>query len=226
MARLSGITIPLQQISLDAVREKSVRHARISTLHILPVRRHLAASRAKALAMLVRDPREYGDRRRSREHIACRLGPRKLNGDPADLHHQQTDGRVPHWGREDQASLDPFRTGILASLGGPPPRVLDLLSGGGAIPLDTMCLGCETLASELNPVASFLLRSTLHTPHWVIRGTSPLSEFALIGEGEKFSSSCSRFRNSQSTTRRRWPRWRTFRTLWLENDPSTATKRR
>ncbi|MYI65527.1 MAG: DUF1156 domain-containing protein, partial [Gemmatimonadetes bacterium] len=56
MTRLSETTIPLRQISLDSVHEKNVRHGHISTLHIWPARRPLAASRAMLLATLLPDP--------------------------------------------------------------------------------------------------------------------------------------------------------------------------
>ena len=42
-----------------------------------------------------------------------------------------------------------------------------------------MRLGCETFASDLNPVAWFILRCTLHYPHLVGRGERPLPEFAI-----------------------------------------------
>lgn len=39
---------------------------------------------------------------------------------------------------------------------GPRPRVLDLFSGGGAIPLEAIRLGCDVCANELNPVAHMI----------------------------------------------------------------------
>ena len=44
--RLIEVAFPLKQVSLDSVHEKNVRHGHISTLHIWPARRPLAASRA------------------------------------------------------------------------------------------------------------------------------------------------------------------------------------
>ena len=41
---LIEIDFPLEQVSLDSVHEKNVRHGHISTLHIWPARRPLAAS--------------------------------------------------------------------------------------------------------------------------------------------------------------------------------------
>jgi hypothetical protein len=44
------------------------------------------------------------------------------------------------------------------------PRVLDMFASGGAIPLEALRLGCETLALELNPVAYLILLCTLVYP--------------------------------------------------------------
>ena len=41
--RLIETAFPLEQVSLDSVHEKNVRHGHISTLHIWPARRPLAA---------------------------------------------------------------------------------------------------------------------------------------------------------------------------------------
>ncbi|QMS92331.1 DUF1156 domain-containing protein [Nostoc edaphicum CCNP1411] len=46
----------------------------------------------------------------------------------------------------------------------PPPKVLDMFSGGGAIPLEALRLGCETYAVELNPVAHIIELCTLVYP--------------------------------------------------------------
>ena len=44
------------------------------------------------------------------------------------------------------------------------PRVLDLFSGGGAIPLEALRLGCDVSANELNPVAHMIENCTLVYP--------------------------------------------------------------
>ncbi len=48
--RLIEVAFPLEQTSLDSVHEKNVRHGHISTLHIWPARRPLAACRAALIA--------------------------------------------------------------------------------------------------------------------------------------------------------------------------------
>ena len=50
--RLIEQAFPLKQASLDSVHEKNVRHGHISTLHIWPARRPLAACRAALITAL------------------------------------------------------------------------------------------------------------------------------------------------------------------------------
>ena len=47
---------PLKKVSEDSKHEKNVRHGHISTLHIWPARRPLAACRAVTIAALLDDP--------------------------------------------------------------------------------------------------------------------------------------------------------------------------
>ena len=179
MTRLSETTIPLRQISLDSVHEKNVRHGHISTLHIWPARRPLAASRSMLLATLLPDPGGAEERLRLGELIAGRLVPKKLKGGGQDPHLKETEGGILHWGRENGLELDRFRKRIREAFSGRAPRVLDPFAGGGAIPLETMRLGCETFASDLNPVAWLILRCALHYPHLVGRAERPLPDFAI-----------------------------------------------
>lgn len=57
--RLIERAFPLKQASLTSVHEKNVRHGHISTLHIWPARRPLAACRAALLARSLPDPLAY-----------------------------------------------------------------------------------------------------------------------------------------------------------------------
>src|SRR5437899_481721 len=54
--RLIEIALPIREISAESVRDKSLRHGHISTLHLWFARRPLAASRAVVFASLVPDP--------------------------------------------------------------------------------------------------------------------------------------------------------------------------
>ena len=70
--RLIEHAFPLKQTSLDSVHEKNVRHGHISTLHIWPARRPLAACRAALIATLLPDPGDAEKRKELCEKIAGR----------------------------------------------------------------------------------------------------------------------------------------------------------
>jgi adenine-specific DNA methylase len=57
--------------------------------------------------------------------------------------------------------------------------MLDPFSGGGAIPLEAMRLGCDVTAADLNPVAWFVLKCTLEYPHKLLGQKRPLPDFIL-----------------------------------------------
>ena len=173
--RLIEAIFPLRQTSIDSVHEKNVRHGHISTLHIWPARRLLAASRAVLLATLLRDPGQPAARRALLDRIAGRLPPDARAAGAK----QETQGGILHWGRENPAEIDAFRREIREAFGGRAPRVLDPFAGGGAIPLEAMRLGCEVVAADLNPVAWFVLRCTLHYPRLLAGQTRPLPAFAV-----------------------------------------------
>ena len=167
--RLIEAAFPLKQVSIDSVHEKNVRHGHVSTLHVWPARRPLAASRAVLLATLLGDP--GGDGRRELLH---RIGGRVARKATGRGEKEETTGGVLHWGRESSPELARLREEVRAAFGGRAPRVLDPFAGGGAIPLEAMRLGCEAAASDINPVAWFILRCTLHYPHRMAGRTLPL----------------------------------------------------
>ena len=174
--RLIEAAFPLRQASLDSVHEKNVRHGHISTLHIWPARRPLAACRAALLATLLPDPGDAEGRRRLMARIGGEVRQRQTR---AGKLREETAGGVLHWGRESDPEVEKLREEIREAFGGRAPRVLDPFAGGGAIPLEAMRLGCEVTASDLNPVAWFVLRCTLHYPRLVAGQELPLPDFAI-----------------------------------------------
>ena len=172
--RLIEAAFPLREASLDSVHEKNVRHGHISTLHIWPARRPLAACRAALLATLLPDPGTDEGRRELRRRIGG-LIEEKAGKDGRMK--EETVGGVLHWGREGLPEVAAFREEIREAFGGRAPRVLDPFAGGGAIPLEAMRLGCEVTASDINPVAWFILRCTLHYPRLVGTEKRPLPAF-------------------------------------------------
>ena len=181
--RLIEVAFPLKQVSLDSVHEKNVRHGHISTLHIWPARRPLAASRAALIATLLPDPGDAGERKEILERMAGRVTEKvdrkRVNGRMVEKVKEETTGGILHWGRENGPDLEWFRKEIRQAYGGRAPKVLDPFAGGGAIPLEAMRLGCEVTAMDINPVAWFILKCTLEYPQKLAGQTRPLPEFAL-----------------------------------------------
>ena len=181
--RLIEVAFPLKQVSMDSVHEKNVRHGHISTLHIWPARRPLAACRAALIATLLPDPGDTAQRKAILERMAGqvveKIERKRVNGRVVEKKKEETVGGILHWGRERGADLEWFRSEIRKAYGGRAPKVLDPFAGGGAIPLEAMRLGCEVTAMDINPVAWFILKCTLEYPQKLAGQSLPLPEFAL-----------------------------------------------
>src|SRR6266705_6281788 len=95
--RLIEVAFPLKQTSLESVHEKNVRHGHISTLHMWPARRPLAASRAALLAILLPDPGTPEGRKEMCEKIGGKL---KKETDKDGRIKEITEGGVLRWKRE------------------------------------------------------------------------------------------------------------------------------
>ncbi|MDD5090741.1 MAG: DUF1156 domain-containing protein [Candidatus Wallbacteria bacterium] len=184
--RLIEHAFPLKQTSLDSVHEKNVRHGHISTLHIWPARRPLAACRAALIATLLPDPGTPEKRKELCEKIGGRIvkkiEKKKMpSGQIVEREKEETVGGILHWGREKENAkdLEWFKKEIKKAYGGRAPKVLDPFAGGGAIPLEAMRLGCEATAVDINPVAWFILKCTLEYPQKLAGKTMPLPDFIL-----------------------------------------------
>ena len=114
--RLIEVAFPLKQVSLDAVHEKNVRHGHISTLHIWPARRPLAAARAALIATLLPDPGNAGERQKILERMAGRvvetIERKRVNGQVVEKTKEETAGGILHWdartGRTSSGSVRRF----------------------------------------------------------------------------------------------------------------------
>ena len=136
-------TFPVKEVSIQSAKEKSIRHGHISTLHIWWARRPLASSRATNYAALIPAPMNFEEGDKKRSFIA----------------------EFSKWENSlNQSMIQTARDEILKANNGRHPRVLDPFAGGGAIPLEALRLGCETFASDLNPVAVLIEKCTLEYP--------------------------------------------------------------
>ena len=141
--RFIEIDFPIEKVSDESVKEKNIRHGHISTLHIWWARRPLASSRASVYAALTPEPRDEEERLKRSQFIS----------------------ELSKWENSLNKNLiERARDDILKANSGKPPKVLDPFAGGGAIPLEALRLGCETYASDLNPVAVLIEKCTLEYP--------------------------------------------------------------
>lgn len=133
---------PVRLVSKESTREKRIRHGHISTLHLWWARRPLASSRAVNYAALIPEATDEIDLIKKKNFIE----------------------ELSKWENSLNYNLiEKAKKDILSSIGCPP-KVLDPFSGGGAIPLEALRLGCKTYANDYNPVAALLEKCTLEYP--------------------------------------------------------------
>ncbi|MYC75111.1 DUF1156 domain-containing protein [Candidatus Poribacteria bacterium] len=188
--RLIEEAFPLQKVSEDSKHEKNVRHGHISTLHIWPARRPLAACRAVTIATLLPDPADAPEKikaeytRLSGSPLPEKQREYLCNDLIASLTRWGDENGHADWNAKDKNDrwlnkLHIARDLILMAYDGHPPKVMDMFAGGGAIPLEAMRLGCEVTASDYNPVAWFLLKCSLEYPQRLAGKTAKLPDLNL-----------------------------------------------
>ena len=191
--RLIEDYLPIEAISAESSREKSVRKGHISTLHLWWARRPLVACRAAVYGALV--PASKFVPENGPENKKQSLGRAnaakfvtelcKYPGNPntikkaqehildahavrlmAELAEAAKTGEWPDWVEEFEwdTKNGKVTTEDIVEGRAPRPRVLDMFAGGGAIPLEALRLGCEAYALDLNPVAHIIQLCTLVYP--------------------------------------------------------------
>ena len=163
--RLAEVDFPIAEVSKQAAREKSIRHGHPSTLHLWWARRPLASSRAVLMALLLPDPcdehcpEEF--KKQAREILGEVRQPPKSDEDLQKALLWFI-GSFANW---DMSSNPTYvrvaRDLVRAAHPEETPLVVDPFAGGGSIPLEALRLGCEAFASDLNPVACFILKVML-----------------------------------------------------------------
>jgi len=140
---LIEVDFPLKEVSEESVREMNIRHGHISTLHTWWARKPVTVSRAAIYAALMSGLTDDASLRTKLEFLS------KLSKFESSSNKQ---------------IMEKARGDIRGSFNGRAPRILDCFAGGGAIPLESLRLGCETYATELNPVAVLILKAILEYP--------------------------------------------------------------
>ena len=170
--RLIEDFLPIQAISAEASREKSVRKGHISTLHLWWARRPLVACRAAVYGALVPasqfvpengpDNKKQSLGRANAAKFIERLC--KYPGNPTVIKEAQRHILEAHAERLTIETGKKVTVEDIEEGRAPRPKVLDMFAGGGAIPLEALRLGCETFALDLNPVAHIVELCTLVYP--------------------------------------------------------------
>lgn len=80
--KLIEVAMPVKEISAESVRDKSIRHGHISTLHLWWARRPLPVCRAVVFASLVPDPMDENCPKAFKEAVELLLGKDSNPGDP------------------------------------------------------------------------------------------------------------------------------------------------
>lgn len=182
--RLIEDYLPIEDVSREASREKSIRKGHISTLHLWWARRPLVACRAAVFAALV--PADFWlevstdaspdqeadtplDQRTVRKFNRAAAGQfiKELclyPGNPKAINQACEYILEAHAAKLTRELGTPVSVADIREGRHPRPRVLDIFAGGGSIPLEALRLGCETHALELNPVAYLIELCTLVYP--------------------------------------------------------------
>lgn len=163
--RLAEVDFPIATVSRHAAREKSIRHGHPSTLHLWWARRPLASSRAMLLALLLPDPQDPlcpPEFKIEAHELLSQV--QRIGGDDASLRGGLLKfiGDFANWELASNAHYVALARGLVrAAHAQETPLVVDPFAGGGSIPLEALRLGCDTYASDLNPVAALILQLML-----------------------------------------------------------------
>ncbi|MBC8450528.1 MAG: DUF1156 domain-containing protein [Chloroflexi bacterium] len=159
--RLIEDYIPIEAISAEARREKSIRKGHISTLHLWWARRPLVAVRAAVYGALVPAPSDKRAAKEAADFVAalCKYPGARDTIAQARRHVLQAHAERLTVEQGELVTVEDIEAGRA-----PRPRVLDMFAGGGAIPLEALRLGCEAYALDLNPVAHLIELCTLVYP--------------------------------------------------------------
>ncbi|MBI5740565.1 MAG: DUF1156 domain-containing protein [Nitrospirae bacterium] len=164
--RLAEVDFPIAVVSKHSAREKSIRHGHPSTLHLWWARRPLAACRAMLLGLLLPDPCDRHCPEDFKTKARSLLPPVQgaVGSNDIDLRQALLKfiGDFANWDlSSNQLYLEVSRGLVKAAHPEETPLVVDPFAGGGSIPLEALRLGCETFASDLNPVACLIQKVML-----------------------------------------------------------------
>ena len=168
LKRLIEVALPLKEVSEQASGEKYIQRLNPATLHLWWARRPLTACRAVVFASLVPDPADERCPELFRDAIREILASREFTPTSSDGSAVEDTPRnrclefVKHlvkWEHSNNPKyIEPARKLIAfahkflhPNSSSDVPEVLDPFAGGDAIPLESLRLGCEAHALDVNP---------------------------------------------------------------------------
>ena len=174
--RLAEVDFPIAVVSKHSAREKSIRHGHPSTLHLWWARRPLAACRAMLMALLLPDPCDPNCPSEFKQRARNILPRVQGNPGPSDINLREDLNRfIGNFANWDNAAnptyLEAARGLVRAAHRDEAPLVVDPFAGGGSIPLEALRLGCDTFATDLNPVACLILKILLEDIPVMVRAS-------------------------------------------------------
>lgn len=172
--KLIEVALPLDDINIAAVNEKSTRNGHPSTLHLWWARRPLAAARAVIFAQMVNDPGYERSLGRGVNKEKAKIERERLFGiirklvqwENINSREVLAEAKVEIWkswretcelNRGHPRAAELFNPEEL-------PAFHDPFAGGGAIPLEAQRLGLKSYASDLNPVAVLINKAMIEIP--------------------------------------------------------------
>ncbi len=168
--RLIENYFPINEISIEAIREGGALagHPPVNQLHVWWARRPLISSRAVVAASILPATSD-------REKFIANIGTT-----PEVVTARRQMDAVKATGKWSNITFPNKRAFLhnpefLSSESEITPIVLDVTAGGGSIPFEASRLGLRSIANELNPVASLILRATCQWPQQY--GTSLLEHY-------------------------------------------------
>ncbi|BDA72470.1 hypothetical protein CAL7716_066360 [Calothrix sp. PCC 7716] len=183
--RLIEEWLPVAEIGEESVRERRSMTALppIYYLHVWWARRPLVASRAAVLASLLPADADHkrflhvlgihGDPVATRRKIE----KAKKTGENLGTNiygYERAFSYIPSDRDKEWLRYETNRIGLKN------PVTLDPTAGGGSIPFESIRLGFETIANDINPVASVILKQTLEAP--IKYGLKILEEYKRISK--------------------------------------------
>ena len=169
--KLIEVAIPLEIINEESIREKSLRHGHLSTLHLWWSRKPLATARAVLFASLVDDPsndfpeKEAQQQRQRLFRLIEQLVKWENADDPKILLQAKVE-IAKSIAKEKGVDLPEPLTdeAISRFLAKHAPPFFDPFAGGGSIPLEAQRLGLRAYAGDLNPVAVLINKALIEIP--------------------------------------------------------------